>query len=122
MSTDASKRNPLSAPEIVDFGHLSMTSEHDGDRYTIALIGELDLANAPDVEKQLTRAEATAAASIVLDLSGLTFIDSTGIRMIVSADARSRVNSHRLTLRRGSPPVQRVFEISGIDRIVTFED
>jgi anti-sigma B factor antagonist len=99
-----------------------MTSDRDGDVHTIALNGELDLANAADVEQQLTSAEATDAASIVLDLSGLTFIDSTGIRMIVSADARSRANSHRLTLLRGSPAVERVFVISGIDKIVTFAD
>jgi anti-sigma B factor antagonist len=122
MSTDASQREPLRSAEVNDFGRLSITSGRDGDVHTIALSGELDLANAPEVERQLTGAEAADATSIVLDLSGLTFIDSTGIRMIVSADARSRANSHRLTLLRGSPAVQRVFVISGIDKIVTFAD
>jgi anti-anti-sigma factor len=121
MSTDASKCKPLDAAEIIDFGRLAVTSDRDGHVHTIALIGELDLATAPEAEKQLTRAESDAS-SILLDLSGLTFIDSTGIRMIVAADARSRANSHSLTLLRGSPAVQRVFEISGIDQIVTVAD
>ncbi|HEX4364589.1 MAG TPA: STAS domain-containing protein [Solirubrobacteraceae bacterium] len=122
MSADASQHEPLRPAEVIGLGRLSMTSDRDGDVHTIALSGELDLANASDVERALDVAEATDAASIVLDLSGLTFIDSTGIRLIVSADARSRANSHRLTLLRGSPAVERVFVISGIDKIVTFAD
>jgi anti-anti-sigma factor len=121
MSTDASKRAPLDAAEIVDFGRLSVTSKREGDVHTIGLIGELDLATAAEAEQQLTRAEA-GATSIVLDLSALTFIDSTGIRMIVAADARARANSHCFRLLRGSPRVQRVFEISGIEKIVGFAD
>lgn len=78
--------------------HLRSGREHDTD--VIALVGELDLANAADVEAELLRVEATDAHAIVLDLSGLTFMDSTGIRMLVVSYSRARADSNRLTIIR----------------------
>lgn len=105
--------------DIVDrFGDLEVRSERTGDEHVIALAGELDLAGVDRVTEELLRAEATDADAIVVDLSELTFIDSSGIRLILEADARSRADGNRLRLRRGSALVQRVFEISGVtDRL-----
>jgi anti-anti-sigma factor len=66
-----------------------MSSERNGRRHTIGLSGELDLATAPDVADELERVEATAVDIVVLDLSGLTFIDSTGIRLVLAAHRRA---------------------------------
>ena len=99
-----------------------MTSKRKGDVHTVALTGELDLASAPNIEEEIRRVEATDATSIVIDLSGLTFIDSTGIRLMVTADARSRADSRRLRLLRGPAAVQRVFVISGVDKLLPFAD
>jgi anti-sigma B factor antagonist len=99
-----------------------MSSEREGDIHTIALTGELDLANAPMVEDELTRVEGSDAVAIIVDLSGLTFIDSTGIRLLVSAQARARSDAGRLTLLRGQAPVQRVFELSGVAELLPFGD
>ena len=115
MRHDASApREHARASELVDLGQLAMTSERKADVHVIALRGELDLATAADLESELRRVEASDAATIVLDLSGLTFIDSNGARLVLQADARSRANCGRLRLRRGSRAVQRVFEISGV--------
>jgi anti-anti-sigma factor len=98
-----------------------MTSQR-GDLHTIGLFGELDLASAEGVQRELERVEATNAEAIVLDLSGLTFTDSTGVRLIVMADARSRADCDRLTLLRGPASVQRVFALTGLENRLPFAD
>jgi anti-anti-sigma factor len=103
-------------------GTLTLTSEREGDMHVVALAGELDLANAADVAQELARVEATDAEAIVVDLSQLEFIDSTGIRVLLEADARSRSDSCRLTLLRPPDRVLRVFKITGIDSRLPFAD
>lgn len=78
-----------------------MRSERDSVAHTISVQGELDLANADELERELVRVEGTDVLSIVLDLSALTFIDSTGLRPLIGAHARSRADANRLTLLRG---------------------
>jgi anti-sigma B factor antagonist len=99
-----------------------MSSERDGDVHAIRLFGELDLATIDPVQRELERVEASDAPSIVIDLSGLVFMDSTGVRLLVGAHARSREASDRLTLLRGGPAVQHVLEVSGLDDQLPFAD
>ena len=113
-------REPLRAAQVQKFGVLTITSEREGDIHVVALSGEIDLANASDVEEELKRVEATDADAIVVDLSGLDFIDSTGIRVLVAADARSRADSSRLSLIRPPDRVLRIFTISGIADLLPF--
>ena len=99
-----------------------MRSERDGELHVINLSGELDLATVDVVKRELERVEATDVQSIILDLSGLTFMDSTGIRLLLSAEARSRADSNRLTLLRGPPAIQRVLEVTGVVKYLPFAD
>ena len=92
----------------------TLRSERRGGTHTITPSGELDVATSPKLEAELLRVEATDANSIVLDLSGLDFIGSTGVKVIVDADARSRSDSNRLVLLRPSKIVSRVFVICGM--------
>jgi anti-sigma B factor antagonist len=115
-------RGSVRAQQIAKLGRLRMTSDREGDVHTIGLFGELDLATAERVQHELEHAEATDAEAIVLDLSGLTFIDSTGVRLILMADARSRADSDRLALLRGPANVQRVFELTGLEDRLPFAD
>ena len=108
--------------EIVELGRLHIHSERDGDVHAIELRGEFDLAYARDVEHELKRVEATDARSIILDLSGLTFLDSTGIRLILEAQVRSQQDANRLVLLRAPRMVQRVFTIAGVDKMLPFAD
>jgi anti-sigma B factor antagonist len=110
------------AADLLKVGQLTMHSERDGVLHAISVQGELDLATANDLERELVRVEGSDALSIVLDLSGLQFIDSTGVRLLISAHARSRADSNRLTLLRGPKPVQRVLELTGILDILPFAD
>jgi stage II sporulation protein AA (anti-sigma F factor antagonist) len=118
--TEPSEPSPPVEP--LKFGELELTSERDGDVHSIRLTGELDVATAGRVEDVLRDAESGDADAIVLDLSGLTFMDSTGVRLVLSANARSRADSNRFALRRGSPAVQRVFELSGVADTLPFVD
>lgn len=123
MTGDASDARERSrAIEALGFDQLSMTSRRDGGVHVIALSGELDLAVADTVDRELRRVEATDASAIVVDLSGLTFMDSTGARLVWQADVRSRAAAGRLSLRRGPRAVQRVFEISGVADMLPFVD
>jgi anti-sigma B factor antagonist len=124
MADDAKPQEPKPNAELVEPrpGELTIVSAREGDIHVISLTGELDLATADELEQELARVEATDVLSIVLDLSGLRFMDSTGVRLILGADARSRANSNRLTLLPGPPAVQRVFELTGVIDLLPFAD
>ena len=123
MIDEAPKQlHSVRAADLLNVGQLTVRSERDGVLHTISVQGELDLANAADLERELIRVEGGDALSIVLDLSGLQFIDSTGVRLLICAHARSRADSNRLTLLRGPKPVQRVLELTGVLDILPFAD
>lgn len=110
------------AQQLMELGGLTMTSGRSDAVHSITLSGELDLANAGEVEAELRRAEAGDADSIVLDLSSVSFIDSTGMRLLVAAAARSRADSNRLTLLRGGPAVQRALQLTALEGQLPFAD
>ena len=116
------QRGSVRGADVWSVGRLKVQSERDGVLHTIRLEGELDLATAEDLERELLRVEGSDALSIVLDLSALEFIDSTGVRLLLQADERSRANSNRLALLRGPRAVQRVFELTGILDRLPFAD
>jgi anti-sigma B factor antagonist len=87
------------------------TSIADG-AAVIALRGELDLAGAVALEHELERLEAETAGSVVLDLRGVAFMDSSGLRLIAVSSQRARELGRRLALVPGPEQVMRVFEIT----------
>jgi anti-sigma B factor antagonist len=95
---------------------LEVITVERGDAVHLRLVGELDLGSAKELEAALRRAEDRAPARTVVDLSGLGFIDSTGLSALVGADERLRASGRRLSLVRGPAAVHRVFEITGLDR------
>lgn len=112
-----------SRAELVrQLGTLTLRSLRDADTHAITLSGELDMATAPDLADELQCVEATDARTIMLDLGGLDFIDSTGLRVLLQASARSRADSDRLVLLRPADPVFRAFVISGLAARLPFAD
>ncbi len=122
MATDSVRRGPAAQLIGLRPGELAISSVREGDVHVITPEGELDMATADDLEQELLRVEATDAASIVVDLAGLGYMDSTGVRVMIAADARSRADAERLTLLRGPDVVQRVFELTGILDLLPFSD
>ncbi len=99
---------------VYELDYLTICSARHRGTHTLSLTGELDLANTPDVEAELIRIEATDATKIVLDLSGLEFMGTSGIRLVVAADARSRADANRLILMRPPTTVLRAFANAGV--------
>ena len=89
---------------------------HNGtDSVRLALRGELDISSAGRVEEELKSIQSGGPTTLVLDLRELEFMDSTGLRLIVRADESARESGTRFVIVRGPEPVQRVFEIVGLD-------
>jgi anti-anti-sigma factor len=86
----------------------------------VAACGQLDLSTAWQLERELRRAEAADVRSILLDLSGLEFIDSVGMDVVIHASARTRHHSKHLMIRRGPEAVHRTFEVSGLVPLLPF--
>jgi len=94
---------------------LDVTTEDRDGLVHVALVGELDLSTVAKVQEELRRIEAASPATLVVDLSKLTFLDSTGLRCIVTADERAREEGRRIVIVRGPDAVQRVFSITRLD-------
>jgi anti-anti-sigma factor len=90
----------------VDHGHL------------VAAVGEVDMANAPSLAEYLVQ---FANGDVILDLSAVTFIDSSGLHALVAAHKRLGLRGARLVLHGTSPYAQRVIEITGLDRYLDLD-
>jgi anti-anti-sigma factor len=104
-------------------GEFGIDTTSDGDVARIVLTGEFDLAGVPEFEHRIAEVEGEAPEAIVIDLSGLTFMDSSGLRALITADDRARKHGRRLAIVPGPPAVRRVFEITKLDtRLDLVED
>jgi anti-sigma B factor antagonist len=107
----------------IQAGGLTLRSERQGATHTVALEGEFDLTAEREFDAELRRVEEGDAERIVVDLRGVTFMDSTGFRVLLQADARSRLDSGRLRVRRSlSPQVTDAFELLGLESRIDFID
>lgn len=80
--------------------------------------GELDLATAPVFRQSLVDAINSGAARVVVDLAEVTFIDSTGLGVLVGAIKRARANGAELVAVSAAPSIRKVFEITGIEGVL----
>jgi len=78
------------------------------------LAGELDVWSATEVHKRLLGLELRPGAQLVLDLSGLTFMDSTGIRLLLQASEYARRHGAGFVVVRPPAHVMRVVELVGL--------
>lgn len=88
----------------------------------LRFVGELDISTEGPASAEIERAQADRPPVVGLDLSGVRFIDSTGLRLILRADARARRDGSRVVLVRGPEQVHRVFLIALLDRRLEFVD
>ena len=102
---------------------LSLETSIAGKAAVIALRGELDLAGAAALEQELARLEAESPPTVVLDLRGVGFMDSSGLRLIAVSAQRAQARGRRLALVPGAEQVMRVFEITRMrERLDFVED
>jgi anti-sigma B factor antagonist len=101
---------------------LDVRSEDRDGLVHVALRGELDLSSTAKLQEELDRVEADAPKTIMIDLSKLVFLDSTGLRCVVTADERAREAGRRVVIVRGPDPVQRVFSITRLEERLEIVD
>ena len=79
------------------------------------LSGDIDLASIAGLEAAIAAAEEAAPGGrVVLDMSKVTFLDSTGLKVLVAAHHRSEQDDRRLVLVRPADPVIRILKITGL--------
>jgi anti-sigma B factor antagonist len=84
--------------------------------------GELDLDSVHRVEGALEGLREEGCADVVLDLRGLTFMDSTGLRLVIRWDTAAREGGFRFSIVPGQEVVQRVFRLTGMDEHLTIAE
>ena len=94
---------------------ISRLTEPDGSR-RLVVAGELDLAVA-DQLGDAAREHRTSGQVLTIDLTQVTFMDSTGMRLLIVLDAESRTNGWSLSLLAG-PAVWRVVELCGLQELL----
>ena len=98
-------------------GLLQIRVTGDGSDCVAHLRGELDVNTAPELREQLARLVNEGARLIVVDLTAVSFVDSTALSVLVSALKRLRQADGDLELASPNPSVPRVFEITGLTRL-----
>jgi anti-sigma B factor antagonist len=87
----------------------------DGDEATVAPRGELDMASVGALDQELRRVRESGVRAIVLDLGGLTFMDSSGLHLVVRWTGEAAKDGFMLELEPGPPAVQRIFSLTALD-------
>jgi anti-sigma B factor antagonist len=83
-------------------------------------VGELDVETVGQLDRELRRVEATDAPEIRIDLSGVDFIDSDGLKLFIKANARCSDQIGRLRLVDSSEAVHRAFYMTGLESRLPF--
>jgi anti-sigma B factor antagonist len=97
--------------DIGDFGIVVIQS---GDRVVLRLIGELDVATAPRVRAQLVSFAQRGPCKVTIDMASLSFIDSSGVSVLVDGLKQLRENGGDLTLESPNANAMKILEITGL--------
>jgi anti-sigma B factor antagonist len=99
-------------------GLLRIYENVQGERHTLSLSGELDIASAPVLDATLAEACSGGAKEVVLDLAGIEFVDSEGLNAILRGKMRCEEHGCTYTVTPARRPAQQVFEAAGVkDRL-----
>lgn len=86
----------------------------------LSLAGDLDIEAVPTMQASLVDATARAT-TVALDLSAVTFLDSSGLAVLLAARQRLADAGGPLVLHHPSPPVRRLLAVTGVDQLFTIE-
>lgn len=91
------------------------------DAYVLTLSGELDLHVVDALAGELAAIEEAGGTRVIVDLVGVSFLDSTALAVLVASCKRLRAGGGRLVLVSNDPRTLRVLEITGLDRVFEVE-
>lgn len=118
----AAVEKPIESGEWAEHGPLSIRLEHDpAELYVLGFYGDFDISGVETAHSSLRRAAESDAEQVIVDLSGLDFIDSQGLRVLLDAHDRER-GANRLVFLRGTGQVGRVFALTQLDSVLPFAD
>lgn len=96
---------------------LEVEVQAHGRHHLVLLRGEVDMASVGDVRSCLRELMLAGHTDVLVDLRGVTFMDSTGLGILVAARKQARVFRGSLGLVAPSPPVARVLSLTSLDRV-----
>ena len=100
-----------------------VTFQHVSDVLVARLTGELDMSNAEDIGSAVLEATPNGARGVVLDLSGVQYLDSAGIYVVFGMRSRLRARGQNLRLTvPGGSPVDDALRLAGVQRHVDVVD
>lgn len=95
---------------------LTVVTHTAGECAILTLAGELDVTNAAEAEEAVRVAWQDSPSRLVFDLTRLTFMDSTGVRVLVRARRRATQSGATVVLAGLTPSVSRIMEVTGLSR------
>ncbi|HYN57812.1 MAG TPA: STAS domain-containing protein [Motilibacterales bacterium] len=101
---------------------LQLATRHEGDVSVVSARGEVDVFSAPDLDTELDALIAAGAVRLVVDLSDVAFLDSTGLGVLVKALKHTREGGGWLRLVVTSDRIRKIFEITGLDASIPIFD
>lgn len=102
---------------------VGIAADRGADEIVCTAIGELDPRTGPQLDGEVRAAVFTSEAkSLVLDLSGIGFMDSSGLRIVIDLHILMRERNGRLVLRHPSATIRRLLEITNLTETFTIED
>ena len=99
---------------------MNITKTVEGKKLTVALEGRLDTLTAPELEESLSSA-LEGIKELVLDLSGLEYLSSAGLRVVLSTFKTVSAAEGKMTICNANEMVSKVFELTGFGNIVAIE-
>ena len=103
----------MSSVDSSPYTPFSLSVVPDRDEVAVVLAGELDLGSVDELEQAVVELKVAGFKSIVVDLHGVDFIDSTGLRMLIALRNDAKRNGHSLTLVAPDATTSRIFGITG---------
>jgi anti-anti-sigma factor len=103
-------------------GRFEVRTESSAGVHTLSLSGELDIATADQLLEAVAAVEAAAGEKLVIDLSDVGFMDSTGLRVLIAANKSALENEFELVIVTGTSPAKRVLELTRMDEHMTVVD
>jgi anti-sigma B factor antagonist len=127
----------MADPGNTEYGIFSVTVEHDGSNCIVRPVGELDVHTAPKLRLAIDDSIGTDGADgadasggnagvrtghVVVDLTGLTFIDSSGLGALVRGHQNATAADLPFSIVCDGGPAQRLLDITGLVRVLTVHD
>jgi anti-anti-sigma factor len=98
--------------------HVEVDQDHAG--ATVTVTGDVDMSTVPPLERAREKALAYSPSRLLIDLSGVRFIDSSGLKFLIETDRLARAGGWKLQLVRPGETAMRVLTVTGVEQHLPF--